>query len=178
MSHVRSITIPITSTALALSLAGCKTEAPPPPPATTAKTAAPAPTAAADRVDPNEVPEGTEKAFGLPIPRAMQIESRFPDAVRAHGPVPLDAVANYVRARVIADRVETGPAKTVFSGATLKVSPEKMLRVEVVAFGDRTELIVRDITRPAARDVVKPTDPWNRPGFDPGDRKADPKRFE
>lgn len=161
--------------AAALSIAGCKGDPPPPPqPAKAAPTAAPA----VDRVDPAEVPEGTEKAFGLPLPRAMSVEARFPDAVRAHGRVPFDAVSNYVRSRVVAERVETGPAKTVFSRATLKVSPEKMLRVEVVAFSDRTEMIVRDVTAPPPSDAVKPTDPWNKPGFDPRDRRADPKRFE
>lgn len=160
----------------ALLLAGCKSEPPPPVPPPPL-TAAPA-TTAVDRVDPHEVPEGTEKAFGFPLPRAMRVEARFADAVRAHGDVPLDAMANYVRARVVAERVETGPAKTVFSRATLKTSPEKMLRVEVVAFGDSTELVVRDVSRPPAADVVKPTDPWKKPGFDPKDRQADPKRFE
>lgn len=161
----------------ALAFAACRSD-PPPPPAR-AHTAAPSATAPApDRVDPGEVPEGAEKAFGLPLPRAMRVDARFPDAVRASGPVPLDAIANYVRARVVADRVETGPAKTVFSRATLKVAPERLLRVEVVAFGERTEMIVRDVTRPPGDDTVKPTDPWSRPGFDPRDRKADPKRFE
>ena len=107
----------------------------------------------------------------------MRIEVRFPDAVRARGELPFDAVANYVRARVVAARVETGPAKTVFSEATLKVSPEKSLRVEVVAFGDRTELIVRDVTRPPATGAVKPTDPWYQPGFDPGDLRTDLARL-
>lgn len=159
---------------LAISLAACKSDPPAPPPA---KTSAPA-AAAPDRVDPDEVPEGSEKAFGLPIPRAMRVDATFPDAVRASGAIPFDAVSNYVRARVVSERVETGPAKTVFSRATLKTAPEKMLRVEVVAFGDRTEMIVRDVTRPPGSDTVKPTDPWSRPGFDPRDRKADPKRFE
>jgi hypothetical protein len=160
----------------ALSLAACTSDPPPPPPRppVTAAPAAPAP----DRVDPGEVPEGAEQAFGLPIPRAMRVDARFPDAVRAEGPVPLDATANYVRARVVAERVETGPAKTVFSRATLKSAPDRLLRVEVIAHGDRTEMIVRDETRPPSSDAVKPTDPWNKPGFDPRDRQADPKRFE
>jgi len=157
---------------------GCKNEPPAPaPPVLAPPVPAPIPSAV-DRVEPGEVPEGTDRAFGLPIPRAMQVQTRFPDAVRARGDVPLDALANYVRARVIAERVETGPAKTVFSRVTLKSSPDKLLRVEVVAHGDRTELLVRDVTRPLATDVVKPTDPWSSPGFDPKDRKADPKRFE
>ena len=53
----------------------------------------------------------------------------------------------------------------------------RLLRVEVVRLSDRTELFVRDVSRPPAADVVKPTDPWDKPGFDPKDRKADPSRF-
>lgn len=178
-SSLTSVARPLASWLLAAPLlASCRSDPPPPPaPPVTAPAPVPAPPAP-DRVDPAEVPEGAESAFGLPVPRAMQVEARFPDAVRAIGRVPLDALANYVRARVVADRVETGPAKTVFARATLKSAPERMLRVEVVSFGDRTEMIVRDVTRPPARDVVKPTDPWSQPGFDPRDRKADPKRFE
>lgn len=159
--------------AAGLALAACKTEPPPPPP----EPPAPAKTAV-DRVDPHEVPEGGEDAFGLPIPRAMRVSARLGDAVRARGDLPLDDVANYVRERVIADRVETGPAKTVFSRVTLKSGKGGTLRVEVIRVSDRTELYVRDVTAPPARDVVKPTDPWDKPGFDPKDRKADPSRFE
>lgn len=165
--------------ASAVALAACKGDRPAPPsPAASAAPASAAPPTPVDRVDPHEIPEGAERAFGFPFPRAMRVEARFPDAVRAGGPLPFDAVANYVRARVVAQRIETGPAKTVFPRATLRASPEKMLRVEVVAFGDRTEILVRDVTRPSSRDLVKPTDPWTAPGFDPDDRRADPKRFE
>lgn len=178
MRAARTTRTALTALAMLLALAACGTDAPAPPPPSSAHAAPATPPPAPDRVDPNEVPEGAESAFGLPLPRSMRVEARFPDAVRAEGRVPLDALANYVRARVVAERVETGPAKTVFSRATLKASPEKLLRVEVIAFADRTEMIVRDVTRPAAAGVVKPTDPWNKPGFDPRDRQADPKRFE
>ncbi|MEZ4302221.1 MAG: hypothetical protein R3B70_45255 [Polyangiaceae bacterium] len=163
-----------------LSAVSCGGDPPPPQPVASAAPAAPAPIpSAVDRVEPGEIAEGSERAFGFPIPRAMRVESRFPDTVRAAGHLPLDALANYVRARVVADRVETGPAKTVFSRATLKSSPAHMLRVEVIAYaGGGSALVVRDVTRPPATTDVKPTDPWNAPGFDPKDRRADPKRFE
>lgn len=159
--------------AAGLALAACKTEAPPPPP----EPPPPAKTAV-DHVDPHEIPEGAEDAFGLPIPRSMSVFARLGDAVRARGELPPDDVANYVRTRVIADRVETGPAKTVFARVTLKSGKGGTLRVEVIRVADRTELYVRDITPPPPSDVVKPTDPWDKPGFDPKDRKADSKRFE
>jgi hypothetical protein len=34
------------------------------------------------------------------------------------------------------------------------------------------------VTRPASTSDVKPTDPWDKPGFDPKDHRVDPKRFE
>lgn len=160
--------------AASIALAACKTE---PPPAPAEPPAAPA-KSAVDHVDPHEVPEGAEDAFGLPIPRAMRVSARLGDAVRARGDLPLDDVANYVRERVIADRVETGPAKTVFAKVTLKSGKGGTLRVEVIRVAERTELYVRDVTAPQASDVVKPADPWYKPGFDPKDRKADPTRFE
>ncbi len=162
------------SIAAGIALAACKNDPPPPP----AEPPPPPAKTAVDHVDPHEIPEGTESAFGLPIPRGMVIAARLGDAVRARGDVPLDDVANYVRERVIADRVETGPAKTVFARVTLKSGKGATLRVEVIRTADRTELYVRDMTAPPANDVVKPIDPWYKPGFDPKDRKADPSRFE
>ncbi len=162
------------SIAALLALAACKKD-PPPPPAEPP----PAPAkSAVDHVDPHEIPEGAEDAFGLPIPRQMAIAARLGDAVRARGDLPLDDVANYVRERVIAERVETGPAKTVFARATLKSGKGATMRVEVIRVADRTELYVRDLTAPPTSEVVKPADPWYKPGFDPKDRKADPSRFE
>lgn len=164
---------------IALALVSCRDKASSPSePQRPIATAATTQTAAVDHVDPHELPEGTETAFGLPIPRAMEVAQRLPGAIRARGDVPLDALANYVRDRVVAERVETGPAKTVFSSVTLKASPNRLLRVEVFQMGDRAELFVRDVTRPPPADVVKPTDPWDQPGFEPGDRKADRSRFE
>ncbi len=163
---------------MSVALAACGGDGPSVSPTTTAAATSPKPPTPVDRVDPNEILEGGENAFGLPIPRAMHVNARFPDAVRARGPLPLDALANYVRARVVAGSAETGPAKTVFPRATVKASPARMLRVEVISFGDITELVVRDVTRPSAKTSVTPTDPWTQPGFDPNDRKAEPKRFE
>lgn len=160
---------------LPLVLLSCKSDPPPTPLLMPTSTAA---TSAVDHVDPNEIPEGTERAFGLPLPRAMRVSATFPDAVRATGELPLAALTAFVRSRVIAERVEAGPEKAVFSNATLKSAPGKLLRVEIVAYDDRSELIVRDVTQPPASDTVKPTDPWYKPGFDPKDGKADPTRFE
>lgn len=167
---------PLALLALAAAL-GCrqKTEAPPPPPATTA---APAPQPRADAVRPGEIAEGTEQAFGLPIPRRMRVRSRFPDAISAVGDLPPERLSNYVRERVVVESVETGPAKTVFTRATLKSAPQRMLRIEVIARSGVTELVVRDQTRPPIEEGLSEEERWRRKGLKPDGSPLDPTHLE
>lgn len=168
------------ATALAYTcvfITACSSDPPAPPPQRV-HTAAPTATAV-DRVDPYEVLEGTEKVFGFPLPHKFTVEHRFKDAVQARGDVQFDRLVAYVRARVIATDVETGPTTATFKNATLKDNPRLNLEIHIWMWGgEGVGLSVRDVTRPPAKDVVKPTDPWDQPGFDPKDRKVDPKRFE
>ncbi|MBK8256038.1 MAG: hypothetical protein IPK82_25640 [Polyangiaceae bacterium] len=158
-------------------VSSCSTDPPPPPPQRV-HTAAPT-AAAVDRVDPNEVLEGTEKAFGFPLPHKFVVEHRFKDAVQARGEVPFERLVAYVRSRVIATSVETGPTTATFKNATLKDNPTLNLDIHIWMWGgEGLGISVRDVTRLPAKDIVKPTDPWDQPGFDPKDRKVDPKRFE
>jgi len=163
---------------LAAAAMGCRSgveDAPPPPPASAA---APAPKPV-DQVVPGELAEGVELAFGLPIPRRMGVKARFNDEVVASGDVAPEQLANYVRQRVLAESVETGPAKTVFTRATVKAAPQRMLRIEVVSRRARgTELVVRDVTRPPAEPGLTEEERWRRKGLKPDGSPIDPTRLE
>lgn len=156
-------------------LTGCraKEEAPPPPIAPP-----PAPAPAVDQARPGELAEGKEDAFGLPLPRKMVVKARFPDAVFASGQLSLESVANYVRQRVIAAHVDTGPAKTVFTGASIKSAPQRIVRIEVATVGDETELVVRDQTRPPAKEGLSEEERWRELGLDPHGQPLDPTHLE
>ncbi len=131
-----------------------------------------------DSIDKEELAEGDEIAFGLPIPRDMDIEAQFPDSVQAIGKVSLEALANYVRDRVQAERIDTGPAKTVFVGATLKKDAAKKIRVEVSSVaGSRVELLVRDRTRSKPAAGLSPAQRWQSAGVGKDGRELD-KREE
>ena len=65
--------------------------------------------------------------------------------------VPPHRIANYVRQHVAADKVETGPVKTVFSRATVRGQPGVELAIQVTSRGNSTELQVRNLS------LVKPT---------------------
>jgi hypothetical protein len=134
----------------------------------------------ADQLRPGELAEGTLSAFGLPLPRRMTVEARFPDAVFAAGAVPVADVVGYVRERVVAERVEVEATatKTVFTGVTLKRAPTHTLRVEVTAAGERTSLVVRDQTRPPAKQGLSEEQRWRELGLTPQGEPLDPTQLE
>lgn len=122
-----------------------------------------------DSTEEGELAEGDQDAFGLPLPRAMLVQARFPDAVHAKGQVSFEALANYVRKRVDATRVDTGPSKTVFDGAALKKNPAQYLRVDVLSRGGLVRLVVRNLSPPARPKDPSLTDAerWKRMGLTP-----------
>lgn len=173
---------PLALAALALACAAataCRSGADAPPPPAPSASAAARRSTSADQVVPGELAEGTDQAFGLPIPRKMRVRLRFPDEIVATGEIPAEQVSNYVRQRVLSERVETGPAKTVFSRATLKRDPARFLRVEVISRGTRgAELVVRDVTRPPPEPGLSEEERWRQKGFKPDGTPLDPTRLE
>lgn len=165
---------------VALALAGtttlaCTKKPPPtgtaPPPATLARPPV-------DRTAPGELAEGPDSAFGLPVPRRMAVKASFPDAIHAVGPVPREDVANYVRARVKAGGIETGPAKTVFTGVTIASQPGKTLRIEVSGHDAVTELVVSDRTPAPIDPAVTPEERMRKAGLRPDGKPLDPTKLD
>lgn len=155
---------------------GCKekSEAPPAPPQSTVPSAQ----TPADQLAPGELAQGKENAFGFALPRRMQIEARFGDAVFASGQIPPEQVANYVRKYTIADGIETGPAKTIFAKVTLKEAPATSLRIEVIAQGSITKLVVRNETRAPAKEGLSEEERWKELGLSPRGDVLDPTQLE
>ncbi|EYF01715.1 hypothetical protein [Chondromyces apiculatus] len=165
----------LTSSATLLPACRSKTD-PPPPPAPIAS--APAPQRA-DQVAPGELAEGTEKAFGIPIPRRMRVRMRFADEVVATGDVSAEQVANYIRQRVQAAKVETGPAKTVFTGVTAAGEPPRQLRIEVLSRRHHgTDLTIQDVTKVPPEPGLTDEERWRAKGFKPDGTPLDPTRLE
>ena len=165
--------------ALALATAsGCRRR-PPPEAREVGPTAAVSASARpADHALPEEIAEGKDRAFGLPIPRQMRVIGTFDDVVFATGDVAPELVANYVRQRVVAAHVETGPAKTVFTGVTLRTDPARTLRVDVISRNGDTDLTVRDETRPPAREGLTEAERWKAQGLTPTGAPLDPTHLE
>ncbi len=131
-----------------------------------------------DTAPENELAEGPREAFGLLLPRDIAVKVSFPDAVFGTGSMQLEAIANYVRERVEAERVDTGPAKTVFQHAKVKRDPSRVVSVEVSNVGQgKVEVVVRDET-PRPPDGLSTAERWRRAGLTPDGKKVDQAQAE
>jgi hypothetical protein len=162
---------------LLASAGGCqKTAAPVEETAASAATA-PVP---ADRLAPGELAVGDGDVFGLPVPRGMVVLGRAPDSALLIGEVTPEAVANYVRDRVVVSHVEVAAGRTVFPRARIKDGPaDRVFRIDVVQEYRSTKLLVTDVTPPPPpAPGLSDAERWRRAGFSADGRALDPKRLE
>lgn len=134
-----------------------------------------------DRLAPGELPPGTEVLNGLILPRGMRVSAQFPGVGHATGALHAEDVANYVRDRVDAKRVELGVVGTVFAAVHVKGGdPTKVYRIEVNSAGESTEIVMRDVT-PVPQQTPDPTVPnvekWRRAGYKPNGMPLDPLKL-
>lgn len=157
----------------ALAAAGCRRSNAP------AELEVPAPTVTATKVPadqalPNELAEGTEKAFGLTLPRGLTVRGRYTDTLYATGEVPADKVATYIRQRVKADKVETGPNKTLFPKAMVRGQPGVDLEIQVISRVGNTELTVHNLSLVKATPGLTDEERWRAAGLKPDGTPLDP----
>jgi hypothetical protein len=161
---------------LIVSLSGCRkqrsTESPSPETSGTVATEGePSARPPLDHLASGELPPGTATAHGLVLPSGMKLFANFSGTAEAIGPQRPEDVANYIRERVTSTRIELGAVGTVFPAVHVKDGdPMKTLRIEVVPLGDRTKVIVRDITPPKEHVAIDPNETdemrWRKAGYD------------
>jgi hypothetical protein len=137
-------------------------------------TATPAP-APRDHLVPGELIEGTERAFGLTLPRGSTVESAFAQQVVAGCRSKATDVANYIRPRVSMGTVAVGAASTIFERVQVPTDPgrELVIRVEDAALGG-SRITVRDVTPPPVDPNLTDEQRWRQAGMAGGGRVADP----
>jgi hypothetical protein len=165
---------------LALALASCKRMPPDEVRATSSgSTATPAPPVPVDHLAQGELIEGTEKIFGLPVPRVMKVAWAAHDQGVAEGPIEPERVANYVRARVQDGKINAGAASTVFDGVHHASEPNRLLRIRIEKARGRCKLEVMDITPPPPQpDPGSDEARWRAAGFTPQGTPLDPMHMQ
>jgi hypothetical protein len=158
---------------------GCRK---PPPPREMEDAAPPPPK---DHLAEGEVPEGSEKAFALPLPRAARVSVRFRDSVHVQsatlGP---EQMANFVRARVKSGKVMIGTTMTTFEDVVVPAEPKRHITVEVrrgpPMSGARSVMVVTDVTPPPPPDPNESeADRRKKSGLSPdGTKLIDPNHMQ
>jgi len=132
-----------------------------------------------DRLAPDELAAGNAEIWGFVVPREMQVEHRYHEVTHLIGPVKPDALANYVRDRVIVSHVEIGAARTVFPNARIKAgAADRVYELEVIPEPGITRLVIRDTTPPRIQPGLTDAERWRQAGLTPEGRPLDPKAFE
>jgi hypothetical protein len=143
---------------------------PAPPAAAVGASAVPA-----DHLGPDELVEGKEQAFGIVLPRGLQVDERFVDTIHASGPVSVRALARYFRPRLTGGFLREGERSATFDGATAPGSPpDSLLTVHLEVQPGRTRV---DITATKQHPLaVMPDDDsrWKAEGLSPNGRVLDP----
>jgi len=132
-----------------------------------------------DRLAPDELAAGNAEVWGFVVPREMQVEHRYKDVTHLIGAVKPDALANYVRERVIVSHVEIGAARTIFPDARIKAgSADRVYELDVIPEPGITRLVIRDTTPPKVQPGLTDAERWRQAGLTPEGRPLDPKAFE
>lgn len=132
-----------------------------------------------DRLAPGELAAGNAEVWGFAVPRDMQVEHRYQEVTHLIGPVAPDALANYVRERVIVSHVEIGAARTIFPNARIRGGAgDRVYELDVIPEPGITRLVIRDTTPPKVQPGLSDAERWRQAGLTPQGRPLDPKAFE
>lgn len=160
------------------SLTSCKGKRPAPVAAPSAVAVASA--VPLDHLAPDELAPGKAEVYGFAVPREMEVESRLGERAYISGHVSPEALANYVRQRVVVSHVEIGAARTVFPMARIKGNNDgRVYTLEVLPDGPKTRLVIKDTTPPPPPPPgMTDEERWRAAGLTPDGRPLDMKKLE
>jgi hypothetical protein len=166
--------------ALLLLGAACKHGATTDGPAPTAgaPSAVQADTQSVDHLAPGELIEGSDQAFGVRLPRAVQVRAAFVDVVYADGSVALHPLVKYLRARVQEGSLREGEAAATFEHVRVRGKPGLELSIRIAAAPGGVRVEMRDTTTPPPLDLPDDNARWKHVGLTPAGRVADPTHLD
>jgi hypothetical protein len=122
-----------------------------------------------DRLKPDEPLVNTVEAFGIPMPRELKVQSRFPESVHLAGRAKVSDLTEYFREYVVVDHLEMSDSQTVFPHAHLKGKQDgRSYRITLTDQGSgRSQVIVEDVTPPPVTPGLTEAQRWEQVGMNP-----------
>jgi hypothetical protein len=132
----------------------------------------------ADHLAPGELIEGAEQAFGLTLPRGVDVESRLPGVVTAGGPVAIKPLVTYLHDRLEGGSIRVDEAATRMVHVKPRGQPGPILDIYIAPVLGKTLLQVS--VEPEVPPSTLPDEPsrWKAVGLTPEGKLLDPKHTE
>jgi hypothetical protein len=133
----------------------------------------------ADHLGPNELLEGTDRVFGVLLPRGLAVEKRFPDFVDATGPMTVHALVMYLRPRLQGGSLRESETVATFERVTTAALPpytDLSIHLAVTLNGTRVEM--SSTTHPLAPTLPDEAARWRQVGLTPNGKILDPTHLD
>jgi hypothetical protein len=131
-----------------------------------------------DHLAPGELVEGTEKAFGLTLPRGLVVTSSFVTVVYASGRLTVHPVVQYLRARLEGGDLHEGEGSATFEHVAVRGKPGVELTVHVDASVAGVRVEMRDSTPVPAPHLANDAERMKHVGLTPTGRFIDPTHLD
>jgi hypothetical protein len=173
-------TVAVLAWATAIGGAACRQQAPPP---TDQAVPVPQPVASrppvpADHLAPGELVEGDREAFGVRLPRDLQIDGAFVDLVFASGRVAVHPLVTYLRARLSEGSLREGEESATFEHVHVPSRTITECTVRVWLSNGTTRVEFRDTTPRPTPNLPDEAARWRQAGLTPQGRPLDPTHLE
>jgi hypothetical protein len=164
----------LATAAMALAIAGCHARSTPDQD-TPATSVAPPPV---DRLAPGELPEGTDHAFGLTLPRGMAVTGNFVPVVYASGRLTVHPVVTYLRAHLEGGDLREGESSATFQHVAVRGRAGREFAVHVDASIAGVRFEMRDTTPVPAPPLANDAERLKHVGLTPTGRFLDPTHLD
>ena len=132
----------------------------------------------ADHLAPDELVEGSQQAFGVLLPRVLEVKGSFVDVVYATGHASVHALAQYFRARLQDGSMREGGQAATFEHVKVRGKPGPELLLRIVASRDGANVEIRNSTPSTVPLPPDEASRWRQVGLTPRGRLADPTHLD
>jgi hypothetical protein len=131
-----------------------------------------------DQLAPGELAEGPDRAFGIALPREVQIRRSFVDVVYARGPVGVHSLVRYFAARLDGGSAHESLDTATFEHVRARGKPGEELLVQISSVFDGASVEIHTVTRPPAPNLPDEAARWRQVGLTPDGKLTDPSHLD
>lgn len=132
-----------------------------------------------DHLGPDELIEGTDRVFGVALPRGLTVEQRSPGFVTATGPMKVRALVLYFRGRLQGGSLRESDTVATFEHVTTPELPQYTdLSIHITVGLDHTTVEMVATPHPPAPALPDLSARWRQVGLTPNGKVLDPTHLD